>query len=253
MDKKKKNEFYEIACTELETGQTKKGTWARAYFESEGDEEKAKVRYIGLRVDDLRHEEAKRIQIQRVQEEARINEKEWEELKARVEEAIGDKLITLITATGEEWVAAMGEKLLAVTNMAMSGDDLFLAFDDGTVLDVKATLMWAANDNGSDIDCYDATIYCDKYQGSGYTNWRISKLDELADLYGKMNRKWIDEEGSLVFLLKLIRLSSAMVWAYDTIDDASSYFNFENGERQLKLPIDRSAMRVIPARSIAKS
>jgi hypothetical protein len=33
-----------------------------------------------------------------------------------------------------------------------NSDNRFIAYDNGTVLDTETNLMWAANDNGSDIE-----------------------------------------------------------------------------------------------------
>jgi hypothetical protein len=41
----------------------------------------------------------------------------------------------------------------------------FIAHHNGTVLDTKTNLMWAAKDNGSNINLTDAKSYCEKYQG----------------------------------------------------------------------------------------
>jgi hypothetical protein len=62
-------------------------------------------------------------------------------------------------------------------------DVRFIAYDNGTVLDTKTNLMWAAKDNGSDINWQGAKSYCENYRGGGYTDWRMPTLDELAGLY----------------------------------------------------------------------
>jgi hypothetical protein len=47
-------------------------------------------------------------------------------------------------------------------------DGRFIAYDDGTVLDTKTKLMWAARDNGSNINWANAKSYCENYRGGGY-------------------------------------------------------------------------------------
>jgi|GEM_PF-6717971 len=37
----------------------------------------------------------------------------------------------------------------------------FIAYDNGTVLDTRTNLMWAAKDNGSSINWADARSYCE--------------------------------------------------------------------------------------------
>jgi hypothetical protein len=53
----------------------------------------------------------------------------------------------------------------------------------GVVLDTKTGLMWAAKDNGGNINWFGAKNYCDNYRGGGYTGWRMPTQDELAGLY----------------------------------------------------------------------
>jgi len=62
-------------------------------------------------------------------------------------------------------------------------DGRFTAYDDGTVLDTRTGLMWAAKDNGADINWPNAKRYCENYRGGGYTDWRMPTQDELAGLY----------------------------------------------------------------------
>jgi hypothetical protein len=45
--------FYELALSELEDGEVRKGIWAKSLVSSEGDEEKARAIYIKLRVESL--------------------------------------------------------------------------------------------------------------------------------------------------------------------------------------------------------
>jgi hypothetical protein len=43
--------------------------------------------------------------------------------------------------------------------------------------------MWAAKDNGSDINWENAKSHCENYRGGGYKDWRMPTQDELAGLY----------------------------------------------------------------------
>ena len=69
----------------------------------------------------------------------------------------------------------------------ISRDGRFIAYDNGTVLDTKTNLMWAAKDNGSDINWDNAISYCENYQGGGYTDWRMPARDELAGCMMRLN------------------------------------------------------------------
>lgn len=59
----------------------------------------------------------------------------------------------------------------------------FIANADGTVIDTRAKLMWAAKDNGEDINWHDAKKYCENYRGGGYTDWRMPTPKELINLF----------------------------------------------------------------------
>ena len=50
-------------------------------------------------------------------------------------------------------------------------DGRFIAYDNGTVLDTKTNLMWAAKDSGGDINWGDATTYWDNYPE--FDDWRM--------------------------------------------------------------------------------
>lgn len=62
-------------------------------------------------------------------------------------------------------------------------DGRFIAFNNGTVLDTKTSLMWAARDNGADIDYEHAVPFCTQFRAGGYSDWRMPYPDELTTLY----------------------------------------------------------------------
>jgi hypothetical protein len=92
-------------------------------------------------------------------------------------------------------------------------DGRFIAYDNGTVVDTKTNLMWAAKDNGSDIDWGDALRYCKNYQGGGYTDWRMPTQDELAGLYDASKSYRTTQRNHNVHLTEFIALSSCCPWA----------------------------------------
>ena len=47
-------ELYELISEEIESNNTKKGLWTKAFSESEGDEQKAKALYIKHRFDQIK-------------------------------------------------------------------------------------------------------------------------------------------------------------------------------------------------------
>jgi hypothetical protein len=138
----------------------------------------------------------------------------------------------------------------------ISRDGRFIAYDNGTVLDTVTNLMWAAKDNGKDIEWADAKSYCEHYTGGGYTGWRMPTQDELAGLYDntKIYKSTCEYD---VHLTELIRLSCSWVWAfairskgltYAILGDRAADFNFYDGQYDWHNP-ERYYFRALPVRS----
>lgn len=127
-------------------------------------------------------------------------------------------------------------------------DGSFIAYSDGTVLDTKTNLMWAAKDNGGDINWMNADSHCRNYRGGGYQDWRMPRMAELESLYDK-TKSYKSACGSAVYLTKLIQLTCKWVWASETRGSNAAYFNFMDGHRPWVSSWDGVGMRVIPVRS----
>ncbi len=111
-------------------------------------------------------------------------------------------------------------------------------------------LMWAAEDNGEDIDWKDAKRYCDDFEGGGYKDWRMPTLDELESLYDRSEKGYPAEcwEDFTLCTTKLIRLSCCCPWASDTSGSGAAYFNFNYGLRNWVDPSSSAFSRVLPVR-----
>lgn len=92
-----------------------------------------------------------------------------------------DKTITI--QTGPE-----GEKMMVTEHVVIR----FIVNKDGTVTDTKTNLMWAAQDNGSDMEWSDANYYCKNYRVGGYKDWRLPTTDELIELSLSEAKKYMD-------------------------------------------------------------
>jgi len=129
-------------------------------------------------------------------------------------------------------------------------DGRFIAYDNGTVLDTRTNLMWAAKDNGNDINWSKAALYCDSYKGGGYTDWRMPTLDELAGLYDRAKIQKTDC-GYDINLTKLIRLTCAWAWSSDARDSHVAIFYFIDGSRQwVRMLFDCPYTRILPVRNV---
>ncbi len=111
-------------------------------------------------------------------------------------------------------------------------DGRFIAYDNGTVLDTKTNLMWAANDNGKEINWKDAKSYCESYRGGGYTDWRMPTQDELAGLYDSSITQ-INESNPRkpLHLTELIKATSCCPWANYIRGSEAASFNLIFGTR----------------------
>ena len=113
---------------------------------------------------------------------------------------------------------------------------------DGTVTDTQTGLMWAASDNGRDINWADAREYCLNYSGGGHTDWGMPTQDELAGLYDK-------EETGSYHITPLIKLSKCCPWTMETRDSEAGHFSFDGGYQYWGSQTGSLDNRVLPVRS----
>jgi len=128
-------------------------------------------------------------------------------------------------------------------------DGRFIAYNNGTVMDTKTGLMWAAKDNEYDIKRDDAKSYCENYRGGGYTDWWLPTQDELAGLYDADKSYRATQRDYNVHLTELIALSTCCSWTSDTSSIGAAYFPFWLGLRLWFLQSIVSGIRVLPVRS----
>jgi len=128
-------------------------------------------------------------------------------------------------------------------------DGRFIAYNDGTVLDTLTNLMWAAKDNGSDIDWEKAKSYCENYRGGGFTDWRMPTQDELAGLYDQNKTYKAKQSGYSVHLTELIELTSCCPWASEIRGISAALFGFGDGRRAWYPRSNASGGRALPVRS----
>jgi hypothetical protein len=151
----------------------------------------------------------------------------------------------------EETTAQKTSKLAAkmFAPKVIRKDGRFIAYDDGTVLDRGSGLMWAAKDNGRDINWQGAKSYCENYREGGYTDWRMPTQDELARLYDKAEG-YKSACGDEAHLTELIRITCYWTWASETRDSKAACFRFGGGGyRCWGPPSGSSNSRVLPVRS----
>jgi hypothetical protein len=148
-------------------------------------------------------------------------------------------------------LAVVDTRPFATKAKEIGRDGRFIAYDDGTVLDTRTNLMWAAKDNGSHINWQNAKNYCENYRGGGYADWRMPTRDELAGLYDA-NKTQANEAAPAypLHLTELIDLTSCCPLASDTLGPHGiDYFRFHVGTG-FWYPMSPGGQRALPVRSV---
>jgi hypothetical protein len=131
-------------------------------------------------------------------------------------------------------------------------DGRFIAYSNGTVLDTKTNLLWAAKDNGSNINWENAKRYCDNYRGGGYSDWRMPTQDEMAGLYDASKTSKNPPTGRCsggYHLTELIYLTCCCPWASEIRGSEAASFGFDVGKRYWNHQSSDSGYRALPVRS----
>ncbi|GEM_PF-3539417 len=139
-------------------------------------------------------------------------------------------------------------------------DGRFVAYSDGTVLDPITNLMWAARDNGSDINWQDAQGYCRNYRGGGFSDWRMPTHEELGQLYDSTRPQPAEcyslvVEGNTrygeIYATPLVDLTCDQLWESETRRGLASAFAFRIKAAQSWDPQSNvKYYRVLPVRSV---
>jgi tetratricopeptide (TPR) repeat protein len=130
--------------------------------------------------------------------------------------------------------------------MIRKKDSRFTAYWDGTVLDAKTGLMWAAKDNGAGMDKQSAEIFIRHFRAGGYMDWRLPTLDELAGLYEpeKLTRYCYP-------ITEFIMLSACCPWASDMNGARAASFDYNYNTHSWDPPSYSDRTRALPVRGIA--
>ena len=181
------------------------------------------------------------------EEKVRIAE-EKQRLKKGRESLAADQAAEELKQTKKTTNHAMAKRPSQSTAGETGRDGRFIAYSNGTVLDTQTNLMWAAKDNGKDINWGNAKNYCENYRGGGYTDWRMPTQDEIAGLYNA-GKSYKSDCGYDVHLTELIRLTSTAQWTSETRGSDAAFFRFYDGIR-FWYP-QSGDTRVLPVRSLA--
>jgi hypothetical protein len=153
---------------------------------------------------------------------------------------------------------------LMVPNLSQAANEIkrdgrFIAYNDGTVLDTKTNLMWAAKDNGKRINWADAKKYCESYREGGYTDWRMPTQDELVSLFDRTKPRMVPCDASydkevIYVATDLIRITCFSPWAQGIEGTgrkaAANMVEFEEGRKGYYPQALDVLGRALPVRSV---
>ncbi|HXR39781.1 MAG TPA: DUF1566 domain-containing protein [Terracidiphilus sp.] len=115
----------------------------------------------------------------------------------------------------------------------------------GYWVDPSTGLMWAAKDNGEDVNWHQATEYCRNLRLAGSSDWRLATIDELRGIYewnantpGELPRSSEHEAFAYTFDVKGNIFLTGDPWSSSRISDDRGhpfryawYLNFNRGGR----------------------
>lgn len=113
----------------------------------------------------------------------------------------------------------------------------FQTTEDGGVRDAQTGLIWAAKDNGGDIDWQAAQRYCQS-QGA---SWRLPSSAELIQIYAPANSEVQDCIGKLTCkITPLIQLSGLTPWSNDSNGATEAFYVYLNDGKQYSYSVSNT-------------
>ena len=127
----------------------------------------------------------------------------------------------------------------------------FIIYNNGTIRDLNARLMWAASDNQEDINWFQAVRYVKELQLGGYSDWRLPKMNELEQLFqtGNNNRQPSLGCSGGYGITNGFHLSCDVLWSADRKNDGAYALDFISGKPRYDNPSGSGHRRVLPVRS----
>ena len=91
----------------------------------------------------------------------------------------------------------------------------------GVYLDPDTGILWAAEDNGRDIDWFRAAGYCNRLELAGFEDWTLPSLEDLESLLRPMAKGNYNLPGKF-------QLTACCPWSSTKKDEESAWnFNFQ--------------------------
>ena len=206
--------LYEYVFEELEANIKKKGLWAKAYANSDGDESKVEPLYMQYRVQAIKDV--------------------FTSLEIMYSELPKSTVIDLLKSDF---------KNIKSTKVTQLKDRWFR--NDEIVIDEKTGLMWQDNVEVKEFEMNwnEAHAYAEKLRLGGFEDWRVPSKDELATI---IEKNWRKDRIYSVF----DNVVSNYYWSSTTYADSSIYawrIHFDNGYQYHNLKSLRYYVRCVRA------
>jgi hypothetical protein len=90
----------------------------------------------------------------------------------------------------EKHLVTLGISTTSVASEAneIGRDGTFIAYDDGTILDIKTKIMWWWSSTEQVKSWSDTQFKSKNFRGGGYSDWRVPSTDELKTIYVKSSK-----------------------------------------------------------------
>ena len=129
----------------------------------------------------------------------------------------------------------------------------------GYWVDPATRLMWAAKDNGKDVNWKNAIKYCRTLRLAGYSDWRLANMWELQPIFDiTANAPGRAGQRNVTWHIKGDLFLTGSEWAYDWSKHSSGYhyyFDFNEGksnDQPSGFPYPYSFMRALCVRGAEK-
>jgi hypothetical protein len=135
------------------------------------------------------------------------------------------------------WMAFAALVLFSLPCGASSAPQQSKGPEGDTWIDPSTNLMWAAHDNGADVNWEEASTYCQNLRLAGFSDWRLGSINALEDLDDPSStRTFTFRSSTYPYHIKGgITLTgwewSATEWGTNSFGKSNYHYNFSRGEK----------------------
>ncbi len=133
------------------------------------------------------------------------------------------------------------DRLIRGLERIVSSTGTTMEVPEGVYVDPETKLMWTIEDNGEDIDWFEANEYAKQLRLGGYSDWRLPTIEELERLNDP-------KSGNRFEIRQPFQLTSEKIWSSTRERSRASYFIFGPYILGDPVPMDRADARALCVR-----